>query len=265
MKTEELTENQIRITASPAVYNAWHPPPEDLRLEVGEAHVWLARLDEETAAESERLISDDERNRAERFRFERDKKRFIAARGFLRVILGKYLRTNPRRIHFEYSKYGKPFLGRELQSSIKFNLSHSDGLALYAVTDGREIGIDIERIKSSFVDETMASQCLTKQEIVRFRLLPKKERDLFFFDCWTRKEAYLKARGNGLLLPVNEIETSLSSEFLTSFLQTDSASRQTSGSFQILPSIPDYAAALAVEGRNPQLKFWLPSTADLPW
>lgn len=259
MTTGESIGNRTPLLALPANDAAWSLPPEDVRLKSGEAHVWLARLDEQAAAESERLLSGDERIRAERFRFAPDRKRFVAARALLRVILGKYLQTNPRRIRFEYNEYGKPFLNRETLSSIKFNLSHSDDSALYAFTDGREIGIDIERIKPSFVDEAMLSQCLTHREIARFRTLPKTERDLFFFDCWTRKEAYLKARGSGLSLPANEIETSHLSESPNAFFENDAESRLLRRSFQKLPSIPGCAAALAIEGGNPQLKFWLQS------
>lgn len=247
----------------PATAPAWLFPPENLRLETGEAHVWLMQTDEENAAEMERIISEDERIRAGRFRFERDKKRFVAARGFLRVILGKYLQTNPRRIEFEYNKYNKPFLSRKSQSSIRFNLSHSEDSAVFAVTDGREIGIDIERIKPFFVDEAMASQCLTPKEIVRFRTLEKNERDLFFFDCWTRKEAYLKARGNGLSLAANRIETSLFSESPSVFFDDESEFRQRLWSFQKLPLIPGCAAALAIEGNSPKLRYWLQSNTAL--
>jgi 4'-phosphopantetheinyl transferase len=258
MIMNESIGNQPQTVSATTTGDEWRLPPANLRLETNEAHVWLARLDGETA-EFERLISDDERVRAGRFRFERDKKRFIAARGFLRVILGKYLQTNPRRIQFEYNKYGKPFLNRESQSSIKFNLSHSDDLALYAFTNGREIGIDIERIKPSFVEEGMVSQCLTAQEIVRFRMLPNTERDSFFFDCWTRKEAYLKACGDGLSLPANQIETSLFSKSPDGFFADNTESRLRRQSFQKVPSIPGCAAALAVEEQSPRLSFWLQS------
>lgn len=259
---ELITEPTPVVSSAAAVAHfEWQfSPPSDLRLNAGEVHVWLAQLNEENAAELERVISDDERARAERFRFELHKKQFVAARGALRIILGKYLKTSPRQLRFKYNKYGKPSIDGEFTSAIKFNLSHSDGLALYAFGRDREIGIDLERIRASFADEGLAAQCLTPLETARFRTLSGRERDLFFFDCWTRKEAFLKACGNGLSSPANKIETSFLSEFPTSFSETDSSSNAELGhlslSFQKLPPVPGYAAALAVEGINPQLKCW---------
>ena len=259
MTTIESINCQAGIASLAETRPSWNFPPANLKLESGEVHIWLAQLDKvENAVEFEQMISEDERVRADRFRFDLHRKQFVAARGFLRIILGKYLQTNPRQLYFKYNKYGKPAMGEEYQSAIEFNLSHSDNLALYAVAFNREIGIDLERLKPSWIEEAMVFQCLTPQETAHFQSLPENERNLYFFDCWTRKEAYLKACGNGLSLPVNQIETSLSSEFSMSLLRGDSASRPTFGSFQTLPSIPGYAAALAVEGTDPQLKFWMP-------
>ncbi len=252
-------KNQTPPTITSTANAAWRFAPADLRLEMGEAHIWLVSLDEENAG-FERLLSDDELIRAERFRFAPDRKRFVAARAFLRIILGKYLKTNPRLIRFEYNEYGKPFLNREMRSSIKFNLSHSDNLAVYAFMDGSEIGVDIERIKPSLVDDQMLAHSLTAREIVRFRTLPKDERELFFFDCWTRKEAYLKMCGSGFSLPANEIETLMLPETSTDFFDDDEV-RKRRLSFQNLPFIAGCAAALAIEASNPQMKFLLHSNA----
>ncbi|HSK74540.1 MAG TPA: hypothetical protein VK892_22755, partial [Pyrinomonadaceae bacterium] len=97
-----------KIFSLPTSQPLWLIPPENIELGRDEAHIWLARLDERKATDLMQILPDDERARAERFRFERDKKHFIVARGFLRIILGKYLKTNPRQLRFEYSKYGKP-------------------------------------------------------------------------------------------------------------------------------------------------------------
>lgn len=238
-------------------------PSAELTPESGVINVWLARLDAENTAESEQIMSDDERTRAARFRFETDKKQFIAARAFLRIILGKYLRANPREICFEYNKYGKPSIGGKRRTEIKFNLSHSDNLALFAVTETREIGVDIERVKSSFVDEGMISQCLTRREIEHFLTLSETDRDLFFFDCWTRKEAFLKACGNGLSLPPNEIETLSLSKVSNGFPENSAESSQIFWTSQKLPSISGYAAALAIEGGSLPVRFRQLTAADL--
>ncbi len=238
-------------------------PPAELTLESGVIDVWLARLDAGNTAELEQIISDDERARAARFRFETDKKQFIAARAFLRIILGKYLRTNPRGICFEYNEYGKPSIGGGRRTEIKFNLSHSDNTALFAVTETREIGIDIERVKSSFVDEATVSQCLTRRETEHLQTLSETDRDLFFFDCWTHKEAFLKACGKGLSLPPNEIETLSLSKVSTGFFENSAESPQIFWASQKLPSISGYAAALAIEGGSVSVRFRRLSVADL--
>jgi len=244
---------QAQVRDSWSNPDSWFSATEIPRLENDEAHVLLARLDEEKAAPLEQTLSNDERARAERFRFERDKKHFIVARGLLRKILGKYLNENPRLIRFEYNKFGKPSIAGESQTAIRFNLSHSDGLALYAVSRGRQIGVDVERIKPSLIEDEMLSQVFTSKEIAHFQNLNGNERNTFFFDCWTRKEAYLKACGSGLSLPANQIETLFSSQFSAQFAN----SQQTSFSLQNLPSISGYAAALAVEGNSPRVRFWL--------
>jgi 4'-phosphopantetheinyl transferase len=255
MTINELIGFRAATVCLPEGDASWQLSPINPKLKSGEVHVWLSRLDYENAEEFERIISADERARAERFRFDLHRNQFVVARGLLRVILGEYLQTNPSQLRFEYGKYGKPSIGGEFRSAIKFNVSHSDNLALYAVSADREIGVDIERIDPSSIEE-MISQCLTSLETKRFQNLPENKRNLFFFDCWTRKEAYLKACGNGFLVSPNQIETSLSSELSMSFLTGGAEPRQTICSFQTLPPIPGHATALAVEGSNPQLKFW---------
>jgi len=234
----------------------WDCPPKALKLQGDEAHVWLAPLDEENTAGLLQIISEDERTRAERFQLEKDKRRFIAARGLLRVFLGKYLEMNPGEIRFGYARYGKPFIAGNWPIPIKFNLSHSNDLALFAFTLNREIGVDLESIKPSWVDEGIINYCLTRRETKFIRALTGNDRDSFFFDCWTLKEAYLKACGTGLSLPANQIETSLPAEFSIDLPQLCSGSRQSLWSFQKLPAIPGSAAALAIEGSNPQWRFW---------
>jgi 4'-phosphopantetheinyl transferase len=257
---KELISIQTPTVTLPMVQTFWTLPPADLNLTATEAHLWLARLDEENPYDLEQIISDDERARAGKFRFFRDKKHFIAARSNLRIILGKYLQTNPRKICFEYNEFGKPKISGEPE--IKFNLSHSGGTALYAVTRNREIGVDIEQIKTSFLDEGMIYQCLTPQEKAHFQVLPKNKRDLFFFECWTRKEAFLKACGSGLSLPPNQVETFPFSDISLVSSEAGFESPPALWSFQTLPYIPDYAAALIVEGNNPRLRFWRQSSAS---
>jgi 4'-phosphopantetheinyl transferase len=236
----------------------WESPPAFPVLSNDEVHVWQAGLDEENAADLEILLSDEERARAGRFRVRRQRKDFIVARGLLRIILAKYLNTHPGQLAFEYSQFGKPSVRQPSSDNIRFNVAHSDGVALYAVTRNREIGIDLERIKPFLLDERTVAECLTATEVRLLKSLPAKERQRFFFECWTRKESYLKARGVGLMSPPNQIETCLPSEpsAATGFTEYHEQERQAGWSFQDPPPIPAFAAALVVEGSGARSNYW---------
>jgi len=221
---------------------SWLCPPANLCLDADEVHLWIARLDRENPSEFEQFLSDDEIARANRFRFETDRNKFMVGRGLLRIILAKYLSIDPARLGFEYGLQGKPMLGGEWTSSLKFNLSHSANLALLAVAENQEVGVDLEYIKPSLVEPGTISLCLTPRETAHFRTLSENEQTLFFFDCWTRKEAYLKANGDGLLISPAKIETS----------ELD----RSNFTIHSLPKIPGYLSALAAEAIRPSLKFW---------
>jgi 4'-phosphopantetheinyl transferase len=196
--------------------------------------------------------------RATRFYFEKDRRHFIVARGVLRAILGRYLDLAPECLSFCYSSYGKPALSGEPDlNSIRFNLSHSYGVALYAVTRGREVGIDLERIRSDLAVAQIAARFFHRREIEMLRALPGEMQNRAFFRCWTRKEAYIKARGEGLSLPLDRFDVSLDPGEPG---MVDGASRDPSEasrwSLQELNPIPGYAAAVAVEGHDWHLTCW---------
>ena len=153
----------------------WFPPPEHLSLGSGAVHVWRASLDQ-SPSQIDRFrntLDDDERSRADRFYFSRDRERFIVARGVLRAILGRYLNRAPEGLSFSYSIHGKPALVSESGAdAIRFNLSHSHGTALYAVTRGREIGVDLEFIRCDLEAEQIAERFFSHSEIVALRALP---------------------------------------------------------------------------------------------
>lgn len=218
---------------------SWQTAPVNLSLGENEIHIWLVRLDQENVAEFESIISPDEQTRAKRFRFERDCTKFIVGRGVLRKIIGNYLQIDPNQVQFSYNQFGKPFLA----SNLKFNLSHSDNLAIYAFGFNREIGVDIEHNNPTFIDDGMISLCLTKIEKAQFYALSQNARILFFFDCWTKKEAYLKATGFGLSVAPDEIETSELTQ--SNFI------------FPKLPIIDGYSSALAIEENNLPTNFRL--------
>lgn len=206
----------------------------------------------------ERTLAADERDRANRFVRERDRVRFVISRGLLRAILGRYLARDPRCLRFDYNPFGKPMLstGSGLPA-IRFNVSHSDEMALYAVASGREIGVDIERIQSDFSTDDVALRFFSRQEIATFRALPASCRVEAFFACWTRKEAYLKARGNGLALPLDSFDVSLTPGRPAALLNVhDDAVEATRWSLRELFPGPDHVAALAVEGHGWCLHCW---------
>ncbi len=176
-------------------------PPDALNLTDEDVHIWRARLDppEERVETLKSLLCDEEKERAERFHFERHRRRYIVARGSLRVILGGYLHIEPERLDFSYSEKGKPTLAAEWDdSNIHFNVSHSSELALYAVGRRRLVGIDVERIKSKPVAEELADRFFSPRECGVILGSPQDMKQEVFFNFWTQKEAYLKATGEGV-------------------------------------------------------------------
>jgi 4'-phosphopantetheinyl transferase len=225
-----------------------------------EVHVWRAYLDAPTQQPDSYLhtLAADERTRAERFYFQKDRDRFITAHGVLRAILGLYLNRAPKPFSFCYSSHGKPALACESGAdAIRFNMSHSHGMALYAVTRGREVGIDLEFIRCDLEAEQIAERFFSRSEIATLQALPPSLRKYAFFLCWTRKEAYIKARGEGLSIPLNQFDVSLIPGEPAALLSTqpnvDEALRW---SLQELTPGSGYAAALAAEGRGWTLSFW---------
>jgi len=181
--------------------------------EIGdEIHVWHAWLDREAEAlkQLESTLSPDEIARANRFHFAKDKNHYVAGRGLLRALLGRYLAQAPAGLEFSYGEHGKPALaGAYAAIELSFNLSHSGGLAVYAFAKARNLGIDVERIKPDFVSEDIARRYFSTREVNDLLSLPPEKRPEAFFHCWTRKEAYLKARGAGLQIPLDSFSVTL--------------------------------------------------------
>jgi 4'-phosphopantetheinyl transferase len=238
----------------------WRSPPETLVLGCDEVHVWRATLDQ-TPSQIQKFrhsLAADELARAARFYFDRDRGHFIVARGVLRAILGCYLNRAPACLSFCYNSYGKPALAEESDlDAICFNLSHSYGVALYAVTRGRDVGIDIERIRSDLAVAQIAGRFFSRREIAMLQALPAELQGQAFFRCWTRKEAYIKARGEGLSLPLDQFDVSLDPGepdiVVGASRDPSEASRW---SLQELTPASGYAAALAVAGHGWRLTCW---------
>lgn len=177
-----------------------------------DVHVWRASLDLESTVvrQHEATLAPDERARAARFAFERDRNHFVVARGTLRQLLGKYLNRPPSGLQFGYGPQGKPFVPtNDISASVKFNISHSSGMALLAFSRNRELGIDIEKIRPDFAGQDISSRYFSAIEVAELEALPLELRAEGFYLCWTRKEAYIKARGQGLSIPLGSFSVSL--------------------------------------------------------
>jgi|SRR5579863_2517954 len=184
-------------------------------------HVWHARLDREenVLRRLEATLSPEEKARADRFHFANDRNRFVVARGLLRELLGKYLHEAPGGLEFSYGQHGKPFLsGKDTSSGLCFNVSHSTGLAAYAIARNRTLGIDVERVRPESASDDIAKRYFSAREVNDLRTLPPETRVEGFFHCWTRKEAYLKATGMGLQIPLDSFSVSLLPEKPAQFL-----------------------------------------------
>ncbi len=235
----------------------WSAPRVHPRLRGDEIHVWRAALDIAPARVESlcRILSSDERRRAARFHFERDRDRFVVARASLRILLGRYLGQDPAQLNFTYNARGKPTLAQN--SSLTFNLSHSDRLALYAVARDRELGIDVERVRADLPWAELAERYFSPGEMARVRALPESQRETAFFNCWTRKEAYIKARGEGFAVPLDQFEVSLAPGEPARLLQTQSDALEASRwSLHDLNPDEGYVGALAVQAPAPRLCFW---------
>lgn len=233
----------------------WLTPPETISLTEGEVHVWLADLDAEilNLSELQTTLAADEVLRAQRFHFPEHRQRYTCGRGLLRVILAKYLNLEPQEIVFRYGSHGKPSL-EESFSFLSFNLTHSQGLALYIVAPGREVGIDVECINGDREIDSIVSRFFTRSEQTYLLNLSLPERQTAFFCCWTCKEAEAKASGEGISQGLDRLD-------LASMLENkQNYTYSTPWTVMPLPLDRDwgdrYAAAIAVAGQDWRLKCW---------
>jgi 4'-phosphopantetheinyl transferase len=180
-----------------------HPP-----LTHDEVHAWWARLDapDWRVGQLAQTLAPDELDRAARFHARRDRERWIVARGLLRERLGAYSGCSPKSVRLEYGPFGKPAL---VNSSVRFSVSHSDNLAVFALAHEREIGVDVEAIRPSFDLDRLAEDFFSPIERAALRRLRSTQRVAGFFNCWTRKEAFVKATGMGLSQPLDEFDVEL--------------------------------------------------------
>jgi len=239
---------------------AWHEPARHPALSDNEIHLWVTSLDRPAAQVRSlaRNLSPEESHRASRFYFEKDRDRFVVARGVLRAILGSYLGIQPREVRFNYNAYGKPSLAPAAGvRALNFNLSHSRELALLAFTRAGRVGVDLEFMRPDFATNEVAQRFFSGQETDALRSLSSSLRTEGFFNCWTRKEAYVKARGEGLSHPLDSFSVSLTPGEPARLLSIKGRPAEVDRwNLHNLSVAAGYAAALAVESPRAALKLW---------
>lgn len=239
----------------------WTEAPQSPSLEAGTVHVWRISLDQqdETLERFRRTLEPEELDRAGRFHFEKHRRHFVVARGFLRSVVARYLETQPELLRFAYGEYGKPALASE--HVLRFNLSHSHEVALLAVALDAELGVDVEHIRADFASEDIARRFFSRAEVEVFNALPREEQVAAFFRCWTRKEAYIKAIGKGLSQALDEFDVTLGPGASAELLRAadDDASRWVLRDVDVGEG---YAAALMVERPVAEVRFFRQDLQD---
>ncbi len=238
----------------------WPPPPASPQLVAGVVHVWCLALDlpdaNITALRS--ILSLEEETRAARYLFDKHRRRFIACRGQVRQILAGYLNADPREVRFRYGTKGKPALGTPWSGSeIEFNISDSHELALCALCLNRDLGVDLEYVRRPTDFDGLAERFFAPGEVNVLRSLPEDQRLAAFFNCWTRKEAVLKAVGIGLGMPLNRVEVTLAPHDAAQVLVfADDAPLSPPWWLQNLDPAPNYVGALASRGTPLEVMKW---------
>ena len=239
---------------------SWLPPERNAELTCDTVHVWrtATEVSRSRLARFYDLLAADERARAARFARADDRRRYTVARGVLRTLLGRYLSVEPAALEFRYGAHGKPSLaaspgGRD----VRFNLSHSCGLALHAFAVGREVGVDVERIRPETDVTGVARHSFSPAEVDALMDLPAGQRREAFFNGWTRKEAFIKAHGEGIALGLSRFDVTLRPGEPAKLLRFDNEPAEAARwSMRALEVGEGYKAALAAEGDGWELRCW---------
>ncbi len=234
--------------------------PQELQLNDNHVDIWLVLLDiEETIIDKlEIILSEDEKMRAERFFSVEQRRQFIAARAFLRLILSSYLKAKPEELQFQYNAYRKPSLSGEFnETGLNFNASHSHETALYGVTLKRAIGVDVEKIRPNLSFEKIAARQFTESELMLFHKSPESKKIQTFFTLWTRKEAILKGTAEGFHFPMKQFDVSDSPYKSVKFLNNSTNPGNKSEWFiHDIEIRPGFCAAFATEGQHDVIKLY---------
>lgn len=235
--------------ADTAAWQGWKPAPEAPSLDGDEIQIWRVALErrapEVTALEQ--CLAADEQVRADRFRFARDRRRYVVTRGVLRTLLGRMLDVAPTEIRLQYGPEGKPSLSPahgNVAKALQFNVAHSREVALLALAWETALGVDVEYIRELSDAEQIARRFFSAQEVASFLATPAEQRRTAFFRIWTRKEAFIKATGKGLSQPLGAFNVMTRGGHGLQYVQLDG--RQTRWRLWDLPAGAEYGAALAV-------------------
>jgi 4'-phosphopantetheinyl transferase len=243
-------------------FSSWLCPPRELDLKPDFVDIWRVSMvvSDQTSMTLKSILSIDENDRAAHFHFPVDRNRFIVAHGCLRNILARYLHCAPEQLQFSLGKYGKPAL--RLEQGIQFSLSHSGESALIAVTQHRRIGVDLEHTRDDLSVLSFAARYFSKAEFAELQTLPLEQREHAFFQFWVLKEAYVKAQGVGLSLPLDSFDVSLSADQPSLLCATrPNPQEAVRWTLQVVEVATGYKAAIAVEHRpaedqNLQIRLW---------
>lgn len=227
----------------------WPLLQNDLSFHDNEVTVVAADLDQVNGnrlANFSAVLSADELDRASRFRFDQDRNRFVAAKGILRLLVAGLLRIEPASVRFEMGKHGKPFLGA---GEFEFNISHSDRLAVFAFSKSSAVGVDVECVSRKVEYKSVAEKFFCKAEFEKLVSLPPAQLELGFFNCWTRKEAFIKAVGEGLSYPLDRFEVTLKPDEEAVFIEIEGITPQPH-EWGLRSFVPEegFVGALAVNG-----------------
>ena len=236
----------------------WIRPAAAPLLGRDEVHVWRLDLDEmiSDGLALEPRLAPDECERARRFRFAQDRERYLASRAALRGILAGYVGGRPETLRFVRAPAGKPALLGETEG-LEFNLTHADWCAMVAVARGRQVGVDVEGIRLGHSGMDVARRFFAPAEVNTLLAMPPAERAATFVRCWTRKEAYVKARGDGLSRSLQHFEVPLATGATRALVSSlDEPEEVERWSLRELVPAPCHLGALVVEGDGFEVKPW---------
>lgn len=215
---------------------------KDMKIKKNECHIWTIKLDLICNQKFYSMLSKKEKSIADKFYFKKDRNAYIISHFAMKNILSNYLSIPLNKIEYKYTKYKKPFLDKRInKKNINFNLSHSKDLAILGVALNYDIGIDIEKINKKIKYKEVARNFFSRKEIEQLEKTSLSKKRDFFFNCWTKKESYLKFLGNGILSLSNDLEISV--------FQKKRTSKKTKCAFFIyeLNIHPEYKAAVTLE------------------